>query len=118
MKQTISDALAWIAFNALILWLMSLVVGISGYWEIYEQLAAFIDTIRGCNSGHCSVQMSLEGTSTDPIWFGIDLSFMSELRFPAFLTWFVIVIFQSFFVGHFRLKPWKILVAIDDAGQS
>lgn len=97
---------------------MSLVVGISGYWEIYEQLAAFIDTIRGCNSGRCSVQMSLEGTSTDPIWFGIDLSFMSELRFPAFLTWFVIVIFQSFFVGHFRLKPWKTLVAIDDAGQS
>ncbi len=107
MKQSISDALAWIAFNALILWLMSLLIGLSGYWEIYQQILAFIDTVRGCVAQHCSVQMSLEGTSTDPIWLGFDLSIMRELRLPAFLTWFIIVIFQSFFIGRFRLWPWQ-----------
>ena len=107
MKQSISDALAWIAFNALILWLMSLLIGLSGYWEIYQQIPAVIDTVRGCVAQHCSVQMSLEGTSTDPIWLGFDLSIMRELRLPAFLTWFIIVIFQSFFIGRFRLWPWQ-----------
>ena len=109
MKETISDALAWIAFNALLLWLLTLFIGLSGYWDIYQQLAAFVDSIRGCTSDHCSAQMSLNDVSTQPIWFGIDLSFVLAWRSYAFFTWLGIIVFQSFFVGHMRVRPWRSL---------
>ena len=108
-RELISDALAWIAFNALVLWLFSLLVGLSGYWPIYEQIAHFFELIKGCEGNHCSVQLSLNDPNTDPVWFGVNLSIVQTVRMPAFLTWLGIMIFQSFFVGRGRLKPWQPL---------
>lgn len=113
-RELISDALAWIAFNALILWLFTLFVGASGYWGIYEQIAAFIDLVKGCQGNHCSVKLSLENPDTDPVWFGVNLSVVQTVRMPAFLTWLGIVFFQSFFVGYGRIKPWRPLPQINN----
>lgn len=114
IKELISDALAWIAFNALVLWLFTLLVGVSGYWGVYEQVAAFIDLVKGCEGSHCSVQLSLENPDTDPVWFGVNLSVVQTVRMPAFLTWLGIVFFQSFFVGYGRIKPWRPLPQINN----
>ena len=108
-KELISDALAWIAFNALLLWLLTLIVGLSGYWWLYEQIMAFVDLIQNCEGNHCAVQLTLDSTDTDSEWLGIDVSILQALRMPAFLTWLGIVFFQSFFVGRARLKPWCAL---------
>ena len=117
-KAVISDALAWIAFNALILWLFTIIVGLSGYWGIYEQVVAFIDLIKDCAGSQCSVQLALDNPDTDPVWFGVNLSIVRDLRVPAFFTWLGIVFLQSFFVGHGRLRPWQPLPYVIDAEDS
>ena len=106
LKQQISNVLAWIGFIALIVWLLSLAIGFTRFWEFAAQINTFIAMIRECESDSCSVQMSVED-SGDPIVFGINLAFMLNLRMPAFLIWFVIVMFQSFYVRKFRFWPWQ-----------
>jgi len=105
----ISDALAWIGFYALLLWLLSLLIGASGYWSIIEQIAAFIGLVQECEGQHCSIQMSLQDTPTAPLLFGYDVSFVRNLQFPLFITWLGICLFQSFFVRRFRVWPWLSL---------
>jgi len=53
--------------------------------------------------------MSLDDTPTTPYLFGFDVSFVRELQFPLFATWMGIALFQSFFVGRFRIWPWQSL---------
>jgi hypothetical protein len=105
----ISDALAWLGFYALLLWLLSVLIGLSGYWSIVDQIAAFIGLIEDCEGQHCSIQMSLDDTPTAPYLFGFEVSFVRELQFPLFATWMGIALFQSFFVGRFRIWPWQSL---------
>ena len=109
IKIRISNVLAWIGFLALIIWLAGLVVKLSGYWQVYEFISLFIDTVKECVGDNCTVNMQMDGSGPPPTLFDLDLTPLEKLRYPAFLTWLVIVFFQSLYVRRFRVLPWRRL---------
>lgn len=108
-KHRVSNVLAWIGFVALIIWLAGLFVKLSGYWQIYEFISLFIDTVKECVGDNCTVDMQMDGSGPPPTLFGLELTPLEKLRYPAFLAWLVIVFFQSLFVRRFRVLPWRRL---------
>ncbi len=109
IKIRISNVLAWIGFLALIIWLAGLFVKLSGYWQVYEFISLFIDTVKECVGDNCTVNMQMDGSGPPPTLFDLDLTPLEKLRYPAFLAWLVIVFFQSLFVRRFRVLPWRRL---------
>lgn len=111
LQRRASDILAWVAFVALLIWIAGVLIALSGYWQIYEFIAAVFESVDACEGESCRVQMSLEGEPAAPTVLGFDLGIIERFRYPAFLIWLVIVFFQSLFVRRFRVLPWKSIGA-------
>jgi hypothetical protein len=106
MKSTISDTLAWVAFAALLLWITAVLLTLTSYWQVWSDVMAIIDEVKACASNQCESQFFLERLSSTTTAFGFNTDQVKSVRMPAFTTWFVIALFQSFYVRSFRIWPW------------
>ena len=106
MKRIISDTLAWVAFAALLLWITAVLLTLTSYWQVWSDVMALIDEVKACASNQCESQLFLERFSSTTTAFGFNTDQVKSVRMPAFTIWFVIVLFQSFYVRSFRIWPW------------
>ena len=107
MKKTISDTLAWVAFSALVLWIAAVGLTLTSYWQTLSDIMALIEEVKTCASSKCESQVFLERLSSTTTAFGFNTDVVKSIRMPAFVTWFTIIMFQSFFVRSFRVWPWQ-----------
>ena len=112
-KRRLSDALAWFAFYVLMLWMLCVLLGASGYVAIFEQIASAIGLIKDCEGESCSVYVNLDDTPIDPIILGMNVSWVRDLRFPLFMTWLGIMVVQAILVKRTRLWPWTRITEYD-----
>lgn len=107
MKKTISDTLAWVAFSALVVWIAAVGLTLTSYWQTLSDIMALIEEVKTCASNQCESQVFLERLSSTTTAFGFNTDVVKSFRMPAFVIWFTIIIFQSFFVRSFRVWPWQ-----------
>lgn len=107
MKKTVSDILAWLAFSALVLWIAAVALTITSYWQVLSDVMALVDEVKTCASNQCESQVFFERFSSTTTAFGFNTDHVKSVRMPAFATWLIIIIFQSFFVRSFRVWPWQ-----------
>ena len=107
MKKTVSDILAWIAFSALVLWIAAMALTLTSYWQMVSDVMALVDEVKTCASNQCESQVFFERFSSTTTAFGFSTDHVKSVRMPAFATWLIIIIFQSFFVQSFRVWPWQ-----------
>ncbi len=107
MKKTVSDILAWIAFSALVLWIAAVGLTLTSYWQMLSDVMALVDEVKTCASNQCESQVFFERFSSTTTAFGFNTDHVKSVRMPAFATWLIIIIFQSFFVRSFRVWPWQ-----------
>ena len=107
VKETLSDALAWIAFAAFTVWISSIVLGLSSLWGTFNDIWSAIEAIRNCATSHCEMRFSFDHFASDTTLLGIPTDWVAAIRGPAFWTWIIIIFFQSFYVRSFRVAPWR-----------
>ena len=107
MKETISNVLAWVAFAAFVVWISSIVLGLSSLWGTFNDIWSAFEAIRNCSTSHCEMEFSFDHFASDTTWLGIPTNWVAAIRSPAFWTWIIIIFFQSFYVRSFRVAPWR-----------
>lgn len=109
VKRRVSDTLAWVGFSALILWITSIALSAGGLIQVLHDLYLAFDSVLHCPTDRCEFQMTFTETEDYTGVFASYLHAIKAVKLQAFLLWLGIGLFQSVFVGRFRLWPWKPL---------